>query len=322
MQRSIALIPAPKLGDGILFLIIANNLQRNGYKVTYYNDFIADLQDWLPNITVNPFPKADIDSEFAQFDLTIAHSNSTIIDLAAPDQYKELARQYVFITTARKINPALVFVPASQKEQGLLALAQASGSCIANFGANVPLAERIANFCQQKLGLRDVVNSCGFTPPTSLSQRKYSRRIIIHPTSGKEHKNWLAARFIKLATRLKNESWEPVFCVAPAERPLWLAQVKGAFAVPLFTTISELAAFAYESGFMIGNASGIGHLASALGVPTLTIMNSADHFYWRPGWGRTATVTPPFKLPKLHHNYWRYIVSVSRVIKAFKQLAK
>ena len=37
-NTNIAIIPKNLLGDGLLFLILANNLQKNGYKITYYHE--------------------------------------------------------------------------------------------------------------------------------------------------------------------------------------------------------------------------------------------------------------------------------------------
>ena len=55
-RSHIALVPSYGLGDGLLWLILAENLRRNGLRVTFYHDHINQLKDWLPNIEVKPFP--------------------------------------------------------------------------------------------------------------------------------------------------------------------------------------------------------------------------------------------------------------------------
>ena len=164
-----------------------------------------------------------------------------------------------------------------------------------------------------------MVNDCNLKPLSYLQHHKYPTRIIIHPTSGNTIRNWPASKYIKLAKLLAAQGWQPLFCLAPAERKTWASNIDHKFLMPNCATISELAGFVYESGYMIGNDSGIGHLASSLGIPTLTIINRHNHFHWRPGWAIGRTVTPVFKLPKLHKKYWPYLISVTRVLKTFQQ---
>lgn len=72
---------------------------------------------------------------------------------------------------------------------------------------------------------------------------------------------------------------------------------------------------------MIGNDSGIGHLASCLGLPTITITKSTSkHYRWRPGWGKNRLINAPFQA-KWHQKYfWQFFISVNRVYKAFNSL--
>ena len=74
---------------------------------------------------------------------------------------------------------------------------------------------------------------------------------------------------------------------------------------------------------MIGNDSGVGHLASCLGIPTLTICRSqmAANF-WRPGWSKGAVITPPAWVPnlkglRLRDQHWQKFISVKKVYKTF-----
>jgi len=313
-----------------LFLIIANNLQRNGYQVTYYNDFIFQLKDWLPTLSLQPSPnKGAIKQIFSKFDLVISHNNSVIIDYYPASQYSDLAKRCIFITTSPHINKDLIFdhsnhilnkIKNKQKATKLLNLAKASGGCIHDFGNKSPLAERITVFCAKAMGLHNVINDCNLQPPQHLQPRKHPNRIIIHPESGSIIRNWPANKYIKLARLLKNQGWLPVFCLSPDERAKWQTKIANKFLLPNFINIAELAEFIYESGYMIGNDSGIGHLASSLRIPTLTIINKHNHFHWRPNWTIGHTVTPVFKLPLLHRQYWSSLTSVRRVLKAFKNL--
>ena len=73
---------------------------------------------------------------------------------------------------------------------------------------------------------------------------------------------------------------------------------------------------------MIGNDSGVGHLASALGVPVLTLFRKRrDGFCWRPGWGRNVVVRPVVSVGAFR-NSWKRFLSVQRVKRAFDQLVR
>jgi heptosyltransferase-3 len=156
-----------------------------------------------------------------------------------------------------------------------------------------------------------------------LIAHKFKKRIVIQPTSSDKMKNWSPKKFLKLAKILQKNGWEPLFCVAPGEYQEWQQIVKNKFSLQKFPDLAQLAAFIYESGYMIGNDSGVGHLASALGIPTLTIIKRIRKFYrWRPGWGIGRVICPLFKLPIYHDFFWQYLVSPKRVFREFNRLVK
>jgi heptosyltransferase-3 len=108
--------------------------------------------------------------------------------------------------------------------------------------------------------------------------------------------------------------------LSPKERAEWAPRFEAEFAVPQFANAQELAAYLYESGYVIGNDSGVGHLASALGVPVLTIYRKRrDGFCWRPGWGDNEVVRPWLSLGMVR-NAWTYFLGVRRVARAFDRL--
>ena len=87
------------------------------------------------------------------------------------------------------------------------------------------------------------------------------------------------------------------FSVSPKEHAEWLFVKKKGIDLPYFRSLSETAAYLYESGFFIGNDSGLGHLASNLGIPTVTVAGKASSIkLWRPDWHIGKVVAPPFSL--------------------------
>ena len=330
---TIAIMPARGLGDSLLFLIIANNLQRNGYQVTFYSNHIAQLQDWLPKIIAKPTPnKKDITTIFLQHDLVMADSGAVITSVYPPSQYHDLAKRCVFFNMSSRVDSDLIadisdyLLSKTQDKNKLKKLSlfcKADGCGISSLESKSPIVARTVRFCMEIIQLNNVTKNTGLTSPQHLIYRRYPYRIIIHPTSSSVRKNWLPKQFIKLAQLLQKQGWQPVFCVSPNEWPEWNARINNTFLLPKFATVANLAEFIYESGYMIGNDSGTGHLASSLGIPTLSIARkftkSHPHLRYRPGWTVGKVVGPILRLPYDIH-YWQYFISVKKILKTFKRL--
>ncbi|MFM0627038.1 glycosyltransferase family 9 protein [Paraburkholderia xenovorans] len=93
--------------------------------------------------------------------------------------------------------------------------------------------------------------------------------------------------------------------------------------VQSFAQLGDVAARVAESGWFIGNDSGLGHLASALGVPTLSLfMRRGLARTWRPAWGRGLLVLPRnlFVSAYLKERYWKFALTVQRVLRSFERL--
>ena len=52
----IALVSYDSLGDGLVYLMMAENLRLNGFDVTYYGDSISGLAGWVPQLSIRPYP--------------------------------------------------------------------------------------------------------------------------------------------------------------------------------------------------------------------------------------------------------------------------
>ena len=101
--------------------------------------------------------------------------------------------------------------------------------------------------------------------------------IILHPGSGDPKKNWPLEHFGTIAERLRKAGHTVAWCLGPAEED----------APPLAPALPEmplvdLAGVLSRARLFIGNDSGIGHLASLAGCPTLTIFGPTDPAVWRP----------------------------------------
>lgn len=332
----IALMPARGLGDSLLFLILANNLRRCGYEISFYSNNIYELQSWVPNISAFKFLNSkeqsisDLNHELSQYDLIIADTGS-ILRYKCNELPKELFCRIVFINMENQIERNLIFqyspdnfstVKQQAVKDELSRIANAAGGCSIGALPGHPLVNKMAFFCREIVGMQESTCYSGMVAPDNLTYRKYSKRVTIHPTSSSPRRNWPPDRYISLARQLKVLGWEPVMCVAPNEWDEWNEKLKGEVELPKFTDLKSLASFMYESGYMIGNDSGPGHLASCLKIPALIVWKKFNDRRWQPGWFFTELVSSPFKIPFVHTYYWYYLVPVKKVIKQFQFLVK
>lgn len=189
----------------------------------------------------------------------------------------------------------------------------------------LPVAENLRLFCDKILHLPKLTRSNGITPPSELVPRAYQQRIVIHPTSARSTRSWHKLKFVKLALHLRKEGYEPVLIPGQEHRG-WEDVARLGFAVPTFKTLDLLARFIYESSYLIGNDSGLGHLASCLGLPTVTICRRKTQArLWAPSFTRGSVVAPYSWIPniggfRLRDREWKRFITVGMVQRAFKKL--
>jgi heptosyltransferase III len=286
VQRKFALVCARGLGDALLSMILAHNLQLSGKRVTTFSSILCELKDWFCGFHILPYPSPEqLFTTFASFDTLIAADHSLVTEQC------QFGNQLIFL-----------------KESA--------------FNKRCTMVENLQGVCTEKLLLPFAVSKNGITPLKSLSYRAHPNRVLLHPTSSDTKKNWPSEKFAALATLLEKEGYQPYFCVSPAERQIWKTSVASE-QLPHFPTVSHLASFVYESGYLIGNDSGIGHLASALNIPTLSLFARKSYSrLWRPGWGPGTVAAPPNILwgCRMKQKYWKTLLSVGRVKSLFDEL--
>lgn len=333
VRPKIAIVARKGLGDGLINLIIANNLRVNGYDVTLYNNFMSQLSGWLPDTCIKPWPLLEnCESEFAPYDLVLADDSSILgKPFQRKEDYSSLVKKYVYLGIGRSepqlhSNYAVHLKDTLSKEKHdmLVHLASCSGTIKHQRGnLNYSQVENAAIFCEEKLRLKNITRDIKLAPPEhlELKHKNHPKRVVIHPYSAYKRKNWPLKKYIKLAAMLKNDGFDPVFICSPKERPELMDALKGKCLVPLFPTIGDLASYIYESTFFIGNDSGPAHLASALNIPTVTIMFHKRNFYWRPDFSQpNVVVLPPVNIVIGPKSLWKCFVPVSRVYRETKEL--
>lgn len=300
MAKRAAVFSCLGIGDGLIALVLSNNLNQSGLEVTTFHPTLSALQEWFPHLPIRPFPSPEVldgfDEVYIMYEKT--PQMQAIIAASSPERTKILNP----IATKNHDYPYWE---------------------VGRFEGDRTFVDNIVTFCQKQLKMPMPTKSCGIIPPQGVTPRKYPRRIVIHPMSSRPGKNWLKKRFEKVARILNEEGYEPVFVMSPDERDEWKA-----WKPPTFKSLNDLAAFVCESGGMIGNDSGIGHLASALGLPTVTLCRTKQiATFWRPSWSEGVVLFPPAIVPnlkgmRLRDKYWKELISTRRVLNSFKSLLK
>jgi ADP-heptose:LPS heptosyltransferase len=121
--------------------------------------------------------------------------------------------------------------------------------------------------------------------------------ILLHPGAGSAAKRWPLACFFELAGKLSGSGMRPSFFLGPAEVGL-AANIRRRH-WPLFLTedLSELIDRLRSAGALVGNDSGVSHLAAYIGLPTVAVFGPTDPGRWAPRGRAAAPVAPEKKGP-------------------------
>lgn len=283
-SRKIAILPASGIGDALLFQSIAQGCFDQGDDPSLFSPHIPQFAPWfsLPAKSLPPLTLANAADILTPFDaILLQHDNSP------------LSRKI-------KILPQNIFTFYGSHNPSKHGTLDPHKDFVCD--PSLPMVENIQQAHLRFFGR--LAPTPNLSPPPHLVHRRFPQRIAIHPTASSPDKIWPKEKFLRVATLLQKEGLEPVFTVSPQERKLWNA--------PLFPTLADLASFLYESGAFLGNDSGIGHLASLLRIPHLTIGgNGLQMPLWKTGWLPGTLITPPRPLMKIKtlRNHWKLFIS-------------
>jgi hypothetical protein len=301
------------LGDGVNCLVLSNNLHLNGWCVDTYQNTIGSMQNWFPHLPVQPYPKLEeLPRILSTYDWFFVVQNDT--DEFVKKLIQEGKRRFPENVKVLYLYPS----PNIVNEPYYL-------DCLTNPRASI--AENMRIVCEKVLHLPKITKSNGFIPPIGLIPHKYPQRVVVHPTSARITRNWPKEKFVKLALHLEEEGYDLTFIPGGAkELEEWKDVKELGFKVMSFSSLDALSSYIYESGYLIGNDSGLGHLASALGVPTLTLCRrKAWANMWAPSFNKGVVVTPSSLIPnirgfRLRDQHWKKFISVEKVLRGFKKL--
>jgi ADP-heptose:LPS heptosyltransferase len=119
--------------------------------------------------------------------------------------------------------------------------------------------------------------------------------VAVHPGSGSEQKNWPAERLAAVCRWLADELAAQVLIVQGEADERAVTALRELIAPRPFTVASglklmELAAVLQQCALFVGNDSGITHLASAVGTPTVALFGPSSKSIWEPRGERVRVV--------------------------------
>jgi hypothetical protein len=285
---SVAVLGGVGLGDSLIEMVFAQNALRCGYKTTIYSNVLFPLAAWFPEHQVLPvFPQERIVEELVGYDWIFAsHFPEEQVGRQFHDRWVDYDRMCQDDRTQ---------------------------------------VENLVAISRQVLATDNPTAENGIVAPDRFVQRRFPNRVCLHPTSAEVNKNWLPERFLQLACRLAEAEFDVCFIMSAGEIAEWRPIIKDAYPLQGFADVADCAGFIYESGYFIGNDSGGAHLASCLGIPTVTIHGRTKKARkWKPGWGEIEVVTPRVNLigSFLRQRYWKYFLPVISVERSFFKLVR
>ena len=310
----IAIHSAPGLGDAFLMMIVAHHLTLHGHKVIFFHPHLTLLAPIFPNITIHCYPNLqEYETSFLEFDETLLQND-----------HSERSWKLFHLRNDEKLkNLKVLFIkpyPKQTKEKDF------------TFDQKLLFTSNL----QKALSTLYQINASkenGLVFSESTNKQIHKNRVMIHPTSSDKKKNWSKKKFAELDQRLKKLNYDVIFCISESEKQSFISDETSKLIIKPFSTLNELIEDLSKACYFIGNDSGIGHLASYLGLKTLTISgNKKLSMLWRPSWEKNILVTPFFPLPnfkglvykyfngRIRDNYWQKFISTKKVLHAFLKM--
>ncbi|HEU63823.1 MAG: hypothetical protein KR126chlam4_00003 [Candidatus Anoxychlamydiales bacterium] len=304
-----AIFSCKGLGDGLISLLLSNNLYLNGYRVDTFHGSLDQMQSFFSHLPIKKYPNEDKIDQILKFydQIFVSYNESSSFIMKLIKEGKKIFIDKVFV-----LNPC-----PSKKIGGQPYHRDAL------FDPSINMVDNILLFCKKILKLKKTSKKIDLKIDKNLTFKKFEKRVILHPASAKKSKNWPINKYIKLAQVLKLKGYDPVFVIKENEREEFKIIEEKKIILKSFDNLKNLTNFIYESSFMIGNDSGIGHLSSLLGLRTISIFrNHRSANLWRPGWSQNEAIFPARFIPnisvyRLRDKHWKRFISFRKILKHF-----
>jgi hypothetical protein len=309
---TVAIVSCSGLGDGLISLLLANNFHINQKKVEiFHSGVLHELQSFFPHIEIKPFPnKVDDIFLYDQIFVFYDFSNSFVKEIIVEGK-KRFPKKVVVINAS--FSSRVGFQPFYEDTFFIPILS---------------MVENIELFCKRILHLSVTTKETGWILPSHISYNKDLKKVILHASGAKEEKRWPIEKFLSLYRALDKKGWSPLFVFSQKEKSEWAFLEKENVSLRFFPSCEDLAKEILSASYMIGNDSGVGHLASAFHIPTISIFcHKRKSLLWRPGFYKGEVVYPSPYIPnislfRIRDIYWKKWVPVCKVFSAFNRISK
>ncbi len=299
-----ALVCADGIGDALITSIAAHSLRKAGHQVSIFSTHLKSFGSLLEKGEYLPLTQ-DWENALAPFDAVILQHEDTLRARKIISLRNKGFLIYVIYTNYRtsKHGPLIEGLDYPVDE-------------------NKPMVHNLCQAMRSLFGIDADGQNC-LQKKLPLLHREQKKRVLIHPTSTREDKNWLKNRFLKLGNKLESLGYEPMFILSPQEREFFPKEIHA----PHFSHLEELAKTVYTSGFLIGNDSGPVHLASYYEIPHIVICQGRQMPLWSPGWMAPKIVRPSRWIPnmkgmRLRETKWSFFIPVRQVARIFLDLVE
>lgn len=112
-----------------------------------------------------------------------------------------------------------------------------------------------------------------------------AHRVVFVIGASDPAKSWGLDNYLEVACFVRHQGFLPLFLLGPKERSLTSRIREAGFAVGECLPFRKIAGYFdpnYGTRCVVGNDTGLMHLACALGAPSVTIMPYGTHFTWFP----------------------------------------
>lgn len=293
------------LGDALLFLIVANNLEREGFLVTVYHDSLSEMQGWFPRFNIKrPLSLKEIKEDMKASDIIVINKDSTNInrELCLFSKREFFEKTWILKATTTKAKDRSSDFYLNKRNT---------------------MAENLQAFCKEAIFLKSPTSENGIKKRGNIEKKN---RIVIHPTGKNFSHHWPKEKFLKLSIKLQKLGYQVSYIITKDEVEGWEDIKRHGIELPFFRSLDELSLYIAQSGYVIGNNSGIAHLSSSLKVPTFVIFSSKrQYLFWRPL--LADGVYPPSYMPnikgiRLRSRYWKRILGVSFVFRRVRRFLR
>jgi heptosyltransferase III len=304
LQEKVALLPSSGIGDGLLMMGVDYLFQEKQKLTSLFHPKLNELAPWFPNTSfLLPCMEYELSYALQEYAwIFVQNDNSTRV--------KELFRARELGTLPHL---SIFYVTHNEKKHG--AFHPQDYLC----DLSKTILDNLLLAANRLLGSNDFSKKTDLFIPNNLQKSRFSNRIVLHPTSGSENKNWPKEKYLLLAKKLQDIGFEPAICVSLKERSSWTEALSLGLDLPFFSTLHDFACFLYESKALIGNDSFAGHLSSLFSLPTFLVASKKKQMQlWQPGWEKAHLIFPPSWIPnwkgfRLLERRWQHFVSVDQV---------